>query len=308
MKKLILSLAVAGLFSAPVSLFAQEGPEGEQPAAKSPQEMLEELHKLMKKASEEMGELENELAKASLDSPKADVIAERIKKLTEAMKQGKLDELPEGLRKQIQDNPEEAAKATGKSKEEIKQIAESSEELTELLRQNPELLKKLAESESTMESVLEKQQSAEQKLAETLKKQQEAAEAARTKVDESLEMAHDIKAKSQGGQGQGQPKNDGKQKTQDPREQGEKQNGNNKKPTKGAEEGYQPGEGEMKPEDKVEEYERGKDAGFQAEKAGKDMGDGASSDDRRAPDKYKGFWEKFNRETRKKVDERKKEE
>src|SRR5690606_9614378 len=141
MKKLILTLAVAGLFSAPVSLFAQEGPEGEKPA-KSEQEMLEELHKLMKKASEEMGELENELAKASLDSPKADVIAERIKKLSEAMKQGKLDDLPEGLRKQIQENPEEAAKATGKSAEEIKQIAESSEELTELLRKNPELLKK----------------------------------------------------------------------------------------------------------------------------------------------------------------------
>lgn len=307
MKKLILTLAVAGLFSAPVSLFAQEGPEGEKPA-KSEQEMLEELHKLMKKASEEMGELENELAKASLDSPKADVIAERIKKLSEAMKQGKLDDLPEGLRKQIQENPEEAAKATGKSAEEIKQIAESSEELTELLRKNPELLKKLAESESTMESVLEKQQAAERKIEETLKKQQEAAEAARSKVDESLEMAHDIRSKSQSGQGQGQPKNDGKEKTEDPRGQEGQQQGDNKKPNKGAEEGYQPGEGEMDPNNKVEEYERGKEGGFQADKKAKEMGDGASSDERRAPDKYKGFWEKFNRETKKKVDERKKEE
>ena len=87
MKKLILSLALAGLFAAPTAMYAQdEGPGGPEGAKeKSPQEMMEELHKLMKKASDEMGELEKELAKASLDSPKADVIAARIDELAKKM-------------------------------------------------------------------------------------------------------------------------------------------------------------------------------------------------------------------------------
>ena len=320
MKKLILALAMAGMFAAPTALFAQEseggewggesGKEGEAKPGKSVDEMIAELHKLMKKASDEMGALEGELAKASLDSPKADVIAERVKKLRESMEEGKLDDLPEGLRKEIQDNPEEVAKATGKSNEEVKKIAESSEELTDLLRKNPELLKKLSESESTMDSILRKQQTAEKKLEETLKKQGEAADEAKKKLDDSLELAHDIKAKSQGqGQGQGKPKNDKSQETKDPKSgEGKPQGGETKKPSKGAEEGYQPGEGEMDSDHKVEEYERGKGDGFQADKKNKDMKDGASSDEKREPGKYKNFWEKFNREVTKKTEERKKDE
>lgn len=303
MKKLILALALAGTFSAPTALFAQDEPGAEQP--KSQQEMLEELHKLMKKASDEMGELEQELAKASLDSPKADVIAARIQELKKKMEEGKLEDMPEGLRKWVEENPEEVAKATGKSNEEVKKIAESSDDLAELLKKNPELLKKLAENGETIDSIIERQHSAEKKIEETLKKQGEASELARQKVDESLEMAHDIKAKGQG-KGQGQPKNDKGQKTKDPREGKEEGQNPTDKPTKGAEEGYQPGEGEMDPDHKAEEYKRGEGKGFQADKVGKDMGDGAGSDEKNEPSKYKGFWEKFNRETQKKLAERKK--
>jgi hypothetical protein len=306
MKKLMLALAISGLMAAPV--FAQEGEEPPREGGQSMEEMIEELHKLMKKASQEMGELETELAKASLDSPKADVIAERIKKMQEMMKEGKLDELPEGLRKHIEENPEEVAKATGKSNEEIKKIAQSNDELVELLRKNPELLKKLAENQSTIDGIIEKQQAAEKKIEETLKKQQESADAAKTKVDESVELAHNIKAKGQGKPGEGQPKNEpGKEGTKDPRDQPGKQ-GDTKKPTKGAEEGYQPGEGEMDPEDKIEEYERGKEGGFQADRERKGTEGAAGSEDRREPAKYKGFLRKWAEETKKKGDERKEEE
>jgi hypothetical protein len=41
------------------------------------------------------------------------------------------------------------------------------------------------------------------------------------------------------------------------------------------------------------------------EKKGKDMGDGASSDDSRAPTKYKGFLDKFRRETMKRAEAKK---
>jgi len=111
MKKLMLALALSGLLAAPAFAQEEEPPKAE---GKSVEEMIAELHKLMKKASDEMGELETELAKASLDSPKADVIAERMERVRKMMEEGKLEEMPEGLRKHIEENPEETAKATGK--------------------------------------------------------------------------------------------------------------------------------------------------------------------------------------------------
>lgn len=308
MKKLMMALALAAMFAAPGALIAQEGGEwgeGNDGAerGKTPQEMMEELHRLMKKASDEMGGLEKELAKTSLDAPKADVIAERIRRIEEAMKEGRIDDLPEGLRKHIEENPEEAAEATGKSKSEIEEIARSSDKLEELLKKNPELLKKMAESQSTMESVREKQQAAEKKLEESLRKQQDSAESAKQKVDESLELAHTIQQQQQS-QGQGQPQNDDSQKSQDPREQEEQQGSD--QPNKGAEDQYQPGDGDRdNNKDEKEDFERGEGEGFQAEKQGKDMGEGSSSRDRSEPGKYKDFWEKFNREIKKKIDDRK---
>lgn len=62
----------------------------------------------------------------------------------------------------------------------------------------------------------------------------------------------------------------------------------------------------MPSDDESEEFARGKGDGFQAERKGQNMGDGASSDARPQPGKYNGFWEKFNRETAKRAAERKK--
>lgn len=302
MKRILLSIALAGIFGMPVVAYAQEGtPEGE--AEESPEEMMAKLHKLMKEASKEMGDLEKELAKASLAAPKADVVKERMEKIRKAMQEGKLDELPEGLRKEIQDNPEEVARATGKSTEEIKKIAEDEAKLRELLEKNPELLKKLSQSEETMQRVLEKQNSVEKRLAETLQKQEQAAEAARKGVDESVELAHKLRQQGQG-QGQGQPKNKG-EKTQDGREKGEQQ-GNPNQPGKGADGQYQPGEGEGPRDDKTEDFERSEKGGFQGDKKHKDAGVAGSNDgDKNGPSKYKGFWEQFKKASDQKVQDRK---
>jgi chromosome segregation ATPase len=186
MKKLILTFAVAAFVSAPV--FAQEGaPEPTR------EERLAELHRLMRKASEEMNNLERELARASRDAPRADVIAERMQRIRKAMEQGRLDELPEGLRKHIEQSPEEAAELTGKSAEEVRNIARDSEALEELLKQHPELLKKLAENERTMEAIQRHQHEAERKLEETLRRQRESADAANRNVDEAINVAHTLR-------------------------------------------------------------------------------------------------------------------
>lgn len=302
MKRILLSLALAGIFGMPTLAFAQEGaPEGE--AEESEQEMLAKLHKLMKEASKDMGDLEKELAKASLSSPKADVVAERMNRIKQAMEQGKLEELPEGLRQEIRDNPEEVARATGKSTEEVRKLAEDEARLRELLEKNPEVLKKLAKSEETMQRVLEKQNAVEKRLAETLQKQEQAAESARRSVDESLDLAHKLKQQGQG-QGQGQPKNKG-EKTQDGREKDQQQGGQGQ-PNQGANGQYQPGNGETPPDNQTDDFERSKEGGFQGDKKHKDAGQAGSNEGGdRAPDKYKNFWEKFNKEIKKKAEERK---
>lgn len=183
MKKILLMLALCG-FAAPV--FAQEAePEKE----KSTQELLEELHKIMKDASNEMGEAEKELAKASMPATKADVSAAKIKELREKMARGEIDEVPEGLREYIRDNASTVASLLGVSEEELKKLVDDQAKLKELLKKAPELLKRLAQSESIMESVLEHQHAAEKKLEEVLKKQKEAVETAEKKVDDAVGIA-----------------------------------------------------------------------------------------------------------------------
>src|SRR5687768_14681357 len=132
MKRVLLALAFCGLLAAPA--FAQDEPDGEKDlASKSREELLAELHKLMKDASEEMDGLEEQLANTSLRPAKADVIAERMNKLREAMKKGEVDELPEGLREYLKENPDATAERTGKSAEEFKALTEDEAKLRELL-------------------------------------------------------------------------------------------------------------------------------------------------------------------------------
>lgn len=194
MKRLLLAMAIAGFVSAPV--FAQAGPVEGPAEEKSVEELLKELHELMERASNEMGELEKELNRASLDAPKADVIAVRIAKLREAMEQGTLDEVPEGLARYLKENPDELAKASGKSGEEIRTLAESSKALEELLNQHPEVLKKLASQNEAIEHVQRFQSEAERKLEKTLKRQRDSARAANENVDNAIEIGHRIKAQS----------------------------------------------------------------------------------------------------------------
>jgi hypothetical protein len=143
-----------------------------------------------------MDKLERELAKSSLDAPKADVIAERVKKAREAMEKGELKDLPPGLREFLARDSAQAAKITGLSEEELKRMAEDAGSLEETLRKNPEILKKLAASEDAFEKILERQLEVEKRLEDALKSTQEATKQAEEKVDQSIEIAHELKSRS----------------------------------------------------------------------------------------------------------------
>lgn len=193
MKRVLLMLALAGLGGAP--LLAQDS--GEKPnAEKTREELLADLHKLMKKASSEMEATETKLAKSSLAAPKADVVSERIRKLREAMTQGKLDGLPEGLREYLAEHPEEATRLTGKSEDELRKLAEDPKKLEELLNGSPDLLKKLAASEATFEEILKRQVEAEKRLEESLRAAEDATERAKENIDGSIDIAHELKSRS----------------------------------------------------------------------------------------------------------------
>ena len=194
MKKVLMFLVMAALLGGPLMAQDDEDEKGLKDLTRD--ELLQKLHAYMKKASEEMDELEIELAKASLDSPKADVVASRVKQIREEMAKGKPSELPEGLREYLRDNPEEAAELTGKTEAEIEKLAGDSTELEALLRKNPALLKKLAENDNTFEKILGHQHAAEKRLEATLKAQKEAQRLARENIDDSLDVGHELKSRS----------------------------------------------------------------------------------------------------------------
>lgn len=191
MKRILLMLACCGLLAAPA--FAQDQ---EDLTAKTRDELLEDLHKLMKEASTEMDGLERELAKTSLGATKADILAERIKRLREAMAKGELSELPEGLREYLAANPDAAAEATGKSVEEFKAIAEDEAELRKLLEKSPEVLRKLAENGDALDDVLQRQMTIEKRVEDALKRAEVSTEKAEDNIDRSLEIAHELKSRS----------------------------------------------------------------------------------------------------------------
>ncbi|MDH5642371.1 MAG: hypothetical protein OEY28_13865 [Nitrospira sp.] len=193
MRKL-LALALFCLLAAPV--MAQETVEEDPLKAKSREELLEDLHKFMKKASDEMDALERELAKASRDAAKADVIAERLKEVRDAMAKGELKELPEGVKEYVKENSEEVSKLVGKSSEELNELAADSEKLKALLKDNGELLKKLAGNDDAFERILQLQAQAERKLEESLNKQGKSAEAAEENLNNALDVGHELKSRS----------------------------------------------------------------------------------------------------------------
>ncbi|MCB9896252.1 MAG: hypothetical protein H6839_17615 [Planctomycetes bacterium] len=191
MKRVMLALMCCGVLAAPA--FAQDEKDL---ASKSREELLAELNKLAKDVSNEMDGLERELAKTSLGPAKADIVAERMKKLRAAMREGKTDELPEGLREYLKAHPEEAARLAGKTEAELKKIAEDEAELRKLLAENPEILKKLAESEDAFEDILQRQMAVEKRLEDALKRTEQATAKAEENLDDSLEIAHELKSRS----------------------------------------------------------------------------------------------------------------
>ena len=191
MKRVMLALICCCVLAAPA--FAQDEKDL---SSKSREELLAELNKLAKDVSNEMDGLERELAKTSLGPAKADIVAERMKKLREAMKDGNAGELPEGLREYLKAHPEDAAKLAGKSEAELKQIAEDETELRRLLVENPEILKKLAEDSDAFEDILQRQMAVEKRLEDALKRTEEATSKAEENLDQSLEVAHELKSRS----------------------------------------------------------------------------------------------------------------
>jgi hypothetical protein len=208
MKTVLMAIVLLAMLAP--ALPAQRGPggggEGEaQP--RSAEERLADLHRLMRKAGKEMEKLEQELARASQDAPRPDVVAERIERMRRALQEGRLDDLPEGMVEYLRKNPDSIAGETELTVDDVLRIIKEHEEtergegerrlteLEQLLERNPELLKRLAENESAMDEVRSHQHGAERRLEEALKRQNETVETARERVDEAIEYAHTLRGR-----------------------------------------------------------------------------------------------------------------
>jgi hypothetical protein len=205
MKKVLMALALAALIAP--ALPAQEG-ERPDPQGQSAEQRLAELHRLMRRAGQEMDKLERELARASQGAPRPDVVAERIQRMRTALQQGRLDDLPPGMVEYLRRNAEDVAGQTELTVDEVlRMIREHQEseaspdeateralsELEQMLERNPEMLRRLAESEEAMEEVARHQHEAERRLEETLRRQREASDSTRMRVDEAIEYAHTLR-------------------------------------------------------------------------------------------------------------------
>ncbi len=153
MKKLL--LIALFLLSILIPLYAQE-PPGEQMAP-------EEAQQLMNSIAEKMRQLEQMLAKASLEPEDLGMLMEQLKQASEDKN---FDHLPRTLREFLLNNPDLLAKlqnpdAQGDSlraaEDEIRRLLATEEDgLAQLLRENPEILERLLSQEDAMEDALEK--------------------------------------------------------------------------------------------------------------------------------------------------------
>lgn len=289
--KLLTSLVISLSLAAP--LFAQEVPKPE----KTQEELLKELHDLMKKTSDEMGKAEEKLTDTSRDKIKDDVTAAIIEKFQNDLKSGNIEDVPEGLRKYLKENKEKLAKQLGLSEDEVAALAES-EDLKDWVKANSELLSKEFESKVALEELIIYQKIVENDLETTLDGQADSAQKISENIDKSLEAAHNLAGsggKSKSDSVDNKQNAEGKP-GQEPNQLQTPQKSPQGKPDDAQHEVDSTSEGY------IPEPSQNDSKAFQAESNKKTTNTGNSSDEQPEPSKYKGFREAWQRTIKKKLD------
>ena len=203
MRLIKLGIGVMGLalFATPPALLAQDSPEPkaeeESDASKwdnmSDQELQQELLRALKATSKGMDNLESELGKASLPDRKPDERYAELKSLTDKLKDGSLEELPEGLEKYFEENPDKLSEVLGESKDAAKELLKDDQKLMEKLGKASEEVAKLLDDADVLEKVVKLQGEVEKNLNDALEAQEQMGESTRSEIESALECAYRLR-------------------------------------------------------------------------------------------------------------------
>jgi len=189
MKKLLLIALFLLSFLAPI--YAQDPPSQEM----SPQE----AEQLMNSIGEKMRQLEQMLAKASLEPEDLSTLIEQLKLAAEDKD---FDHLPRTLREFLLNNPDLLAKlknpdAEGDSllatEDEIRRLLATEDDgLAQLLRQNPEMLERLLSQEDAMGDALRAHNEAENNLRRLFDETSRQMESTEGDIQRLMELAEQM--------------------------------------------------------------------------------------------------------------------
>lgn len=291
--KLLTSLILCASLAAPI--LAQDAPKPE----KTQEELLKELHELMDKTSKEMERAEKKLADASRDKVKDDVVAAIIKKFQDELKNGEVNDIPDGFRKYLKENKKELAEQFGLSEDEVEALANSDDkELKDWVKTNHKALSKEFESEFSLKELIIHQNSVENNLEDVLDSQADASEKATENSGKAIEAAHNLAASGKSGKSDSvdnnNKKNEGKPKQESSQQSSTQGNSNNEQHKVN---------GSSNDELDAPPARASDSNGFRAESNKKVTDSGESSEDHREPSKYKGFREAWHKALKKKIDD-----
>lgn len=159
----------------------------------------EEAEQLMNSISEKMRQLEQMLAKASLEPEDLGIIMEQLK---EAAKNKDFSRLPRSLREFLLNNPDLLAKLKNpdqtdddllQTEDEIRRLLATNENgLEELLRENPEMLERLLEQQDSMEEALREHSQAENDLERLFNRTGEQMKSTEGDIEKLMELAEQM--------------------------------------------------------------------------------------------------------------------
>lgn len=197
MKHLVLALlAAAVLAAAPVATAqAQMG--------------ADEIDQLMKQIRDQMRELEQDLAKASLDPADTEQLMEMLKR---AVDSGDTTSLPPELQDFLRNNPDVLGKlaapegATAEEQraveESIREMLKSDDGVQKLLEENPELLQKLLDDQDALTEALKNHVRVEDDIKRLFEQANQTMRSTEQQLKDLIELAEQMQQQQQG---QGQP-------------------------------------------------------------------------------------------------------
>lgn len=186
----ILTISFLVLFAG--GLFAQPAPQPQPQTGQDVDKLMNEIHQKMKN-------LEQDLAKASLEPSS---IKNVLSQLLELAKQNKLDSIPNSVKDFFLANPEMLAKLKNPNADQEtlrsiednirRKLAEDEKNLAALLQENPQILQNLMNDENALKNAMEKYTETENDLKKLFDDTSSEMKSTEDEIKKLIEMAQQM--------------------------------------------------------------------------------------------------------------------